>query len=536
MDYTTVPRLLIYRERRSLEEFGIYEDGCIMRPLFDAIFDFDFIRAPNAEERALWCMNNAFYICTMFFLERDPKWRYDQYKRIATPEKNGFPIDLHFVTLSLVGLLLSRLEEKLPLLSAKGKVRNSFIMSMQENEEHRYIFYHLSDRLETDTFKHIRIPNSTFAPRVINAEAVHDVLMDSNFNWVKFTNYWEERSLRDIVNALGKTEEEKHYVIDILKQTSQGFYAKGFRCEQVDDLLDNIDNEIHLQYNPEEAAVGEDENDEQNHYLELKPYEEARIEMLEHEKAKLREEINHLKEYIKGAITIDVDNEVVDLGEFGSIVDNAPKTYGDANDKVERNYSADSQQENGEDENLRQKLADAQKTIEEQVQTINEQQTEITHLTTLNEVLTNQNTRFDEENPEMDIDEGTALSIKECIIFFSSIMDCNLNKEDISQMNLARLISKFTQWPKESIRPQIVDINTEREKNAKDHTAFSDGVHQAAVNVCALIENAMTGLKKNTLPYSCKQAVENICKIYKSPGRKIEPHEIAEAKKNLKKI
>ena len=91
MDYTTVPRSLIYRERRSFEEFGIYEEDSIMRPLSDAIFDFDFIRAPNAEERARWCMNNAFYICTMFFLERDPKWRYDQYKRIATPEKNGFP-------------------------------------------------------------------------------------------------------------------------------------------------------------------------------------------------------------------------------------------------------------------------------------------------------------------------------------------------------------------------------------------------------------------------------------------------------------
>ena len=158
------------------------------------------------------------------------------------------------------------------------------------------------------------------------------------------------------------------------------------------------------------------------------------------------------------------------------------------------------------------------------------------HQRTLNEALTKQIARYEEENPEMDIDEDTALGIKESIIFFSSIMDCNLSKEDISQMNFARLIAKITQWNKESIRTQIVDINTEREKNAKDHTAFSDGVHQAAVNVCALIENAMAGLKKNPLPYSCKQAVENICKIYKSPGRKIEPHEIAEAKKNLKKL
>ena len=460
MDYTTVPRSLIYRERRSLEEFGIYEDGCIMRPLFDAIFDFDFIRAPNAEERALWCMNNAFYICTMFFLERDPKWRYDQYKRIATPEKNGFPIDLHFVTLSLVGLLLSRLEEKLPLLSAKGKVRNSFIMSMQENEEHRYIFYHLSDRLETDTFKHIRIPNSTFAPRVINAEAVHDVLMDSNFNWVKFTNYWEERSLRDIVNALGKTEEEKHYVIDILKQTSQGFYAKGFRCEQVDDLLDNIDNEIHLQYNPEDAAVGEDENDEQNHYLELKPYEEARIDMLEHENAKLREEINQLKEYIKGAITIDVDNEVVDLGEFGSIVDNAPKTYGDATDKVERNYSADSQQENGEDENLRQKLAEAQKTINEQAKTIDELRAEIEKMKTILAGGIDMDVDYDDVNKWAKV------------IFFATVLNTAYQKKFTVGQQLALFICLICGGSPKTYQPLISKIAS-MEDNEKDKSGNS---------------------------------------------------------------
>lgn len=250
MDYTTAPRPLIYRERRSLEEFGIYEEECIMRPLSDAIFEFDFIRAPNAEDRALWCMNNAFYICTMFFLERDPKWRYDKYKKIAIPERNNLPTELQYVTLSLVGLLLSRLEDPIPLLSDKGKVRNSFVMSMLSNEEKKYIFNDLSKSLES-VFKHKCIPNSTFAPRDINAETVHDVLMDDNFNWVKFTNYWEERKLKDIVKAFGTKEEEKHHVVDILRQTSRGFYAKGFRCEQVDDLLDNLDTEIRSQYNPE---------------------------------------------------------------------------------------------------------------------------------------------------------------------------------------------------------------------------------------------------------------------------------------------
>ena len=496
MDYTTVPRSLIYRERRSLEEFGIYEDGCIMRPLFDAIFDFDFIRAPNAEERALWCMNNAFYICTMFFLERDPKWRYDQYKRIATPEKNGFPIDLHFVTLSLVGLLLSRIEEKIPLLSAKGKVKNSFIMSMLGNEEHKYIFYHLSDILEIDSFKQIRIPKGTFAPRVLNAEAVHDVLMDSNFNWVKYTNYWEERSLRDIVNALGKTEEEKHYVIDILRQTSQGFYAKGFRCDQVDDLLDDIDNEIHLQYNPEDAAVGEDENDEQNHYLELKPYEEARIDMLEHENAKLREEINQLKEYIKGAITIDVDNEVVDLGEFGSIVDNAPKTYGDATDKVERNYSADSQQEN----KWVNMIDDDQQSIDETPRYIESLNRQLSEEKEKNAQL---NTEINQLKEALELDkilesDTKKLQIDERIILITTALGTPWNSDLTNQTQLAKIIENFSGDDWHSIRSRIVAINSEMKKEiATPGEGLSQGTKEAINNVISWLEKATKG-DKNT--------------------------------------
>ena len=536
MDYTTVPRSLIYRDRRSMEEFGAYQEESITRPLAEAMLRMDFIQHSDSENRALWCMNTAYYICTMILLEIDPRWRLSKYKSIAIPKWNFRSEEFQILTLSLAGLLLSRLEEPLHLLSMKGQTRNHFISLMLDEGKFNYIFKELYERVEADRYIKRTIPNSAFAPRKIDKECIHDVMSDSAFNWVHFTNFMEERSIRDIVKAFGNTEDEKHNVLDMLRQASHGFYTAGYndRPEQVDSLLDDIGQEIHLHYNPEDAVV--DEDGEQEQYLELKPLKEARIDMLKGENAKLREEIEQLKEYIKNAITIDVDNEVVDLGEFGSIVDNTSKTHNDAINKVERNESADSLQENENDEIHRQKLADAQKTIEEQAQTIYEQQAELERLSTLNEVLTKQNARYDEENPEMNIDEGTALSIKENIIFFSSIMDCNLSKEDISQTNFARLISKITRWPKESIRPQIVDINTERVNNAKNHTAFSDGVHQAAVNVCALIENAMTGLKKNPLPYSCKQAVENICRIYKSPGRKIEPHEIAEAKKNLKKI
>ena len=252
MDYTTVPRSLIYRERRSMEEFGAYEEDCLTRPLAEAMLRMDFIQQSDSESRALWCMNTAFYICTMVLLEIDPRWRLSKYKSIAMPKWNYRSEDFQILTLSLAGLLLSRLEESLPLLSIKGQARNHLISLMMDEGEFNPIFKQLHNRLKEDPHITGTIPNSTFAPRVIDKECIHDVMSDTAFNWVNFTKFWEERCIRDIVKSFGVSEDEKHNVIDMLRQSSHGFYSAGCndRPEQVDAMLDNIDQEIHLQYNP----------------------------------------------------------------------------------------------------------------------------------------------------------------------------------------------------------------------------------------------------------------------------------------------
>lgn len=253
MDYTTVPRSLIYRERRSMEEFGAYDAESITQPLAEAMLRMDFIQQSDSENRALWCMNTAFYICTMVLMEVDPRWRLSKYKNIAIPKWNYKPEEFQILTLSLAGLLLSRLEEPLPLLSIKGQTRNHFISLMLEEGEFNSIFKQLYDRLKEDPHITGTIPNSTFTPRVIDKECVHDVMTDTAFNWVTFTNFMEERSMRDIVKAFGATEEEKHNVVEILRQAANGFYTAGYndRPEQVNALLTIIDKEIHMQYNPD---------------------------------------------------------------------------------------------------------------------------------------------------------------------------------------------------------------------------------------------------------------------------------------------
>ena len=302
MDYTTIPRSLIYRDRRSMEEFGAYDSDSIMRPLAEAMLRMDFIQYSDSEKRALWCLNNAFYICTMILLETDPRWRLSKYKSIAMPKWNYRPEEFQVLTLSLAGLLLSRLEKSLKLLSKKGQTRNHFIsLMLEEDGNFNYIFKQLFERLKKDPYISDTIPNSTFYPRVIDKECIHDVMCDTNFNWVKFTNYWEERSVRDIVKAFGATEDEKHNVVDILRQSSHGFYAAGCndRPEQVDAMLADIDEEIHLQFNPDiDKDLAETPTEELKYQGEVRHLQE-KIAVLETQLSNYHKTDNGNSEYIE---------------------------------------------------------------------------------------------------------------------------------------------------------------------------------------------------------------------------------------------
>lgn len=313
MDYTTVPRSLIYRDRRSLEEFGVYDEGNIMSPLADTMLHMPIIRNSDSENRALWCMNTAFYICTMILLEKDPRWRISKYESIATPSWNYSQLNFRELTLSLVVLLLSRLEKPLKDTHPYGeKVRMEICSWLKKG----VIYDDLVFKVITESSIRYIIPNSTFAPRFIDKETVHDVISVESLNWGSFLNYFEERSVRDIVKAFGSTEEEKINVVDIIRQASHSYYTSGFndRPEQVDKMLDNIENEIYhyYYYDPEaEQAIFEAEMAELEKSIDPAPYE-ARIKELEMEVESLTSENKELKEQQPSA---DNHDEIDELKE-----------------------------------------------------------------------------------------------------------------------------------------------------------------------------------------------------------------------------
>ena len=302
MDYTQVPRALIYEDRRSLEDFDAYEEGSITRPFLDELLKFGSDSYPYIKDNALWCMNNAFYICTMILLEKDPRPHIFQYKKIATPKdlKDRFISDKYWsAVLSMVILLLQRLET--PLTKFQDEARQNLLGLIDKNTNNDCVktFNCFSKRVKDDTSISQKIPNSLFTPRGIDKETVIDVINDDDFDWDVFTEEWRERRLREIVKTFGTTEEEKHNVVEILRQVSQDYYED---TDDVDDILDNIDNEIKLQINPDgkkaskETLVNEKQFDPTTY--------KDRIKELEEENERLNELTKNLQKQLNDTNTI----------------------------------------------------------------------------------------------------------------------------------------------------------------------------------------------------------------------------------------
>lgn len=94
MDYTKVPRILIYKERSSLEDFGVYEPNTLNAALYESLMTTERLK-PRYEGvfgEILRLFNDAYYYLTQIFLEKNPLERYARY----CDEAGAFPLGHDF--------------------------------------------------------------------------------------------------------------------------------------------------------------------------------------------------------------------------------------------------------------------------------------------------------------------------------------------------------------------------------------------------------------------------------------------------------
>ncbi len=81
MDYTEIPRILIYKERSSLEDFGVYESKSFNAILYESLMTLDDLKPwkQGAFHEILRLFNDAYYYLTLIFLEKNPLEHYPDY-------------------------------------------------------------------------------------------------------------------------------------------------------------------------------------------------------------------------------------------------------------------------------------------------------------------------------------------------------------------------------------------------------------------------------------------------------------------------
>ena len=151
-----------------------------------------------------------------------------------------------------------------------------------------------------------------------------------------------------------------------------------------------------------------------------------------------------------------------------------------------------------------------------------EQKKEAEHYKSLYEVAYKQVKRYEEEFvplEEMDkFDWHEQFSIKERIIFFQALTGCNLNEKEkkyANQTQKALLIARFSGNDSNKIRSVINEMSGEIDAVEKGELQeFSEGIRTAALNVYNFLHKAVKGDTLGSKPFQCKQAMENIDKIY----------------------
>ena len=253
MDYSTLPPALIYQKKTLDKISGLHELNSIV---LHNMLDIETLHNVDFEKFALPCFNNAYYICTMMRMEKNAEYRLNEYKKIALNGNNQNTL-AQCVTLSLVAILtehcLQPWREKLLGISNRLKHYATSLWLERKNE----ILFPLSSHGDEPIYntemvhligmpkamsrgidENIVLPDELFAPRPIDEKAFRDVARGKNhFEWVYWTNYYDEDIVRELVEGLGTTQQDKAMLIRSLWETSISYYENDYPEEYIEPLL-----------------------------------------------------------------------------------------------------------------------------------------------------------------------------------------------------------------------------------------------------------------------------------------------------------
>lgn len=166
MDYTKIPRRVVYKDRSDLSEFEVKTEGTLNHYLFNQMRRMTLLRCGNAQQIALQCLNNAYYICTLIQLEEYPDTCMDSYQKALLNVDIPFKNDVYQASMALVCVLLAAYDDQY---RQKDNLLIESIHHWTSHGEWMNAYYHKSflDIIEACSPEGLSLPSDAFAPRDI---------------------------------------------------------------------------------------------------------------------------------------------------------------------------------------------------------------------------------------------------------------------------------------------------------------------------------------------------------------------------------
>lgn len=192
MEYSIYQRILIYRERKKFDEFIQLNE--LTEIIIDNMQNIGVLMIDNFEQRAMTCLNTAYYICTLMMLEDKPSWRWPAYREFASCNEYYHKDKYQAITLSIVAILLKHYNEEWRQKNEKFINRIEEFVKESKNvymqlglsgseivtERHDIIY----NTLESGIYDDLMIPDGTFSPRDLRDEEIDGRILGDGIEYV----------------------------------------------------------------------------------------------------------------------------------------------------------------------------------------------------------------------------------------------------------------------------------------------------------------------------------------------------------------
>ena len=217
IDYSKLPRPLIYRTRRNPDEFGIDEEGTLNCLIHDVLYAkygcFD-----GYDDIICRIFNDAYYMYTVALADSHPDRRLGGFIRIADNFRTGYRDyagDILSILLIQINAHASDMSRGMKRL-AKA-IESELGFNKYEGTYDKFSQY-IIDRCDEST---VLPPLEEFQRPTITKELLDDT--SEFFSWHEYFRDNPDR-VSDFVKSLGRTKDEHRALLDFVKEKSRSAY------------------------------------------------------------------------------------------------------------------------------------------------------------------------------------------------------------------------------------------------------------------------------------------------------------------------